>query len=152
MCPGSAIVTVGPMTIIDPATLGGLTAEQAKELAVRSVQIMADGTRPEIDVVVHPDAVNREGKDEPPESRGRGPAAFYATALWLREWFSDLAFEVHDVVLDGDLVVIHATMSGRQAGAAVMYGAGGRVEQAMPATGVRSQRPRATGSACATGR
>ena len=82
-------------------------------------------------------AVNREAKDEPPESRGRGPAALPATALWLREWFDDLAFEVHDVVVDGDLVVIHNTMSGRQTGTATIYGEDGGIAQAMPTTGKR---------------
>ena len=69
-------------------------------VCLRSFQLMVDGTRADFDHVVHPDALNREAKDEPPESRGRGPAAFYATALWLRSWFDDLAFEVHDVVAD----------------------------------------------------
>jgi ketosteroid isomerase-like protein len=118
----------------EPAAHGGLTKDAAKALAVRSMQIMVDGTRADFDAVVHADAINRESKDEPPESRGRGPAAFYATTLWLREWFDDLAFEVHDVVADGDLVVVHNTMSGRQAGTAVIYGSNGRVEQAMPPT------------------
>ncbi|MET0145012.1 MAG: ester cyclase [Ilumatobacteraceae bacterium] len=123
------------MTITDPAPFGGLTADDAKAIAIRSMQIMVDGTRAEFDAVVHPDAINREGKDEPPESRGRGPAAFFATALWLRAWFDDLAFEIHDVVAEGDLVVVHNTMSGRQTGPGVFYGPDGRVKQAMPATG-----------------
>ena len=72
-------------------------------------------------------------KDEPPDA-GRGPAAFYATALWFREWFDDLAFEIHEVVAEGDLVVVHNTMSGRQTGTATIYGPGGVVVQAMPAT------------------
>jgi predicted ester cyclase len=123
------------MTMTEAPDHGGLTADQAKALAIRSMQIMAHGSRDEFDAVFHSDALNREGKDEPPECRGRGPAAFYATALWLRQWFADLAFEVHEVVVEGDLVVIHNTMSGRQTGTAVIYGAEGRVEQAMPATG-----------------
>jgi len=122
---------MGTMTTTDTLEL---TAEQMKAVAIRSMQIMATGTRDEFDEVVHPDAVNRESKDEPPETRGRGPAAFYATALWLRGWFDDLAFEVHDVVVDGDLVVVHNTMSGRHTGTAVMYGVDGGVEQAMPPT------------------
>lgn len=123
------------MTMTDPVAFGGLTMDEAKALAVRSMQIMVDGTRAAFDAIVHADAVNREGKDEPPESRGTGPAAFYATALWLRGWFTDLAFEIHDVVAEGDLVVVHNTMSGRQTGTAVIYGPDGRVAQAMPATG-----------------
>ena len=106
-----------------------------KAVAIRSMQIMANGTRAEFDEVVHPDAVNRESKDEPPETRGRGPAAFYATALWLREWFDDLAFEVHEAVVDGDLVVVHNTMSGRQTGTGRhLRRPTAGVEQAMPPT------------------
>ncbi len=123
------------MTMTDPVAHGGLSAEAAKALALRSMQIMVDGTRADFDAVVHPDAVNRESKDEPPETRGTGPAAFYATAIWLRGWFSDLVFEVHDVVAEADFVVVHNTMSGRQTGTAVMYGPDGGVVQARPATG-----------------
>jgi predicted ester cyclase len=121
----------------EPAAVGGLTAEDAKALCVRSMDLMARGILEQFAEVVHPDAVNHEGKDEPPEARGRGPAAFYATALWLRTWFDDLAFDVHHVVADGDLVVIHNTMSGRQTGVATIYGADGGIAQAMPATGRR---------------
>jgi predicted ester cyclase len=116
-------------------TVRELTPTEARALAVTSMQLMVDGTRAEFDAVIHPDAINRESKDEPPETRGRGPAAYYATALWLRAWFDDLAFEVHDVVVEGDLVVVHNTMSGRQTGTAVIYGLDGGVAQAMPATG-----------------
>ena len=70
-----------------------------------------------------------------PSRAGRGPAAFYATALWLRAWFDDLAFEIHEVIVEGDLVVVHNTMSGRQTGPAVFYGEDGGVAQVMPATG-----------------
>jgi ketosteroid isomerase-like protein len=113
------------------------TALDAKEVCLRSFQLMVDGSLDDFADVVHPDAVNREAKDEPPETRGRGPAAFYATARWLRSWFDDLAFEIHDVVADDDLVVVHNTMSGRHTGVATIYGEGGRLEQAMPPTGKR---------------
>jgi predicted ester cyclase len=126
---------IDAMTMTDAAAFGGLTADEAKALAIRSMQLMVDGTREDFDVVVHPEAINREGKDEPPESRGRGPAAFHATALWLRAWFADLAFEIHEAVAEGDLVVVHNTMSGRQTGPAMLYGEDGGVAQVMPATG-----------------
>ena len=114
-----------------------LTTDSAKALCVRSMQIMVDGDLADFEAVVHPDGVNRESKDEPPETRGRGPVAFYATALWLRSWFDDLAFEIHDIVAEGDLVVVHNTMSGRHTGVATIYGPDGGIEQAMPPTGKR---------------
>lgn len=119
------------------STATTLEREAAEALCRRSIDIMIDGSLEDFVAVVHPDAVNREAKDEPPETRGRGPAAFYATALWLREWFDELDFEIHEIVVDDDLVVVHNTMSGRQTGVATIYGEGGRLEQAMPATGER---------------
>jgi predicted ester cyclase len=113
------------------------TRSDQQRLAVRSMQIMADGTPADFEDVVHPDARNREAIAEPPACRGRGPAAFYATALWLRRAFSDLNWEIHDTVSDGDLVVVHCTMSGRQTGTMISYDADGRPAQAFPATGRR---------------
>src|SRR3712207_9568984 len=106
-----------------------------KELCVRSIQIMADGTPEDFEAVVHPEARNREAVDEPPATRGRGPTAFYATALWLRDAYADLRWEIHDVVAEHDTVVLHATMSGRHTGTFVGYDADGRPEQAFPPTG-----------------
>lgn len=105
------------------------------DLCVRSMKIMASGDLDELASVVHPEAVNREAKDEPPDCRGRGPAAFAATARWLRAAFADLDFEIHDVATDGDLVVVHCTMSGRQVGTFVAYDESGAVAQAFPARG-----------------
>ena len=137
MRPIVRIDIIEAMVMMETTAFGGMTADEAKALAIRSMQIMADGDRSDFDDVVHPEAVNRESKDEPPETRGRGPAAFYATALWLRGAFADLAFEIHDVVAERDLVVVHNTMSGRQTGPFVIYGADGQVTQVMPATGKR---------------
>ncbi len=58
---------------LQTGSFGGLTAQDAKELAVRSMQIMANGTRADFDEVVHPDAINHEAKDEPPEDAGERP-------------------------------------------------------------------------------
>ena len=115
----------------------GTTRTDNKDVCVRSIHIMADGTLEDLEAVVHPDARNREAKDEPPATRGRGPAAFRATALWLRAAYSDLRFDVHDVVAEGDMVVVHATMSGRHTGAFVTYDADARPAQAFPPTGRR---------------
>ena len=110
------------------------TRTDTKDLCVRSVEIMADGTLEDFEAIVHPDARNREDVDEPPASRGRGPAAFYATALWLRDAYTDLHWNIHDVVAEGDLVVLHATMSGRHTGTFFTYDADARPAQAFPPT------------------
>ena len=66
-------------------------------------------------------------------ARGRGPAAFYATALWRRGAFSDLRFDIHEVSTDGDLVAVDGTVSGRHTGPFAHYD--GAVSQVMPPTG-----------------
>jgi len=113
------------------------TRTDAKELCIRATRIMADGTFKDFEAVVHPDARNREDVDEPPATRGRGPSAFYATALWLRDAYADLRWDIHDLVADGDLVVLHATMSGRHVRTFVGYDADARPAQAFPPTGKR---------------
>ena len=107
----------------------------AIDLCVESMQIMATGAFADFERIVHPRAVNREAAAEPPAARVAGPAGFYATALWLRAAFADLAFEVHDTVADGDLVVVHNTMSGRHVGPMVGYAPDGSVAEAFPPTG-----------------
>ncbi len=52
------------------------THTDAKDICVRGTHLMADGSLEDFEAVVHPQARNREDKDEPPASRGRGPAAF----------------------------------------------------------------------------
>ncbi|MET9214768.1 MULTISPECIES: ester cyclase [unclassified Nocardia] len=105
------------------------------DLAVRSIQIMGAGELADFEEVVHPEAYNREGVQEPPACRGNGPAAFYATALWLRQAFADLSWQVHTVVTEGDVVAVHVTMAGLQIGPFVAYDVNGDVAQAFPATG-----------------
>lgn len=114
-----------------------VTTDAAKEMCLRAIHLMAEGTLEDFRAVIHPDARNREDVDEPPASRGRGPAAFYATALWLRDAYADLRWEISDVVAEGDLVVLHATMSGRHVRTFVNYDANARPAQAFPPTGKR---------------
>ncbi|WP_245561412.1 ester cyclase [Actinomycetospora chiangmaiensis] len=99
---------------------------------------MATGSLEEIAEVYGPEATNREAKGEPPTTRGRGPEAIYATALWLRQAYSDPRWEVHDAVQEGDLVVLHATMSGRQTGPFIAYADDASVEMVFPPRGGRA--------------
>ena len=110
------------------------THVDAKELCVRSVHIMADGTLGGLRGHLPPRRPQPRGRRRAARQR-RGPAAFYATALWLRDAYADLRFDIHDVVAEGDTVVLHATMSGRHTGTFVGYDADGRPEQAFPPTG-----------------
>ena len=122
------------MTTAAPATTASHSNDDdLKALCARSIHIMGDGELSDFEAVVHPDARNREAEVEPPACRGTGPAAFYATALWLRSAYADLHWEIHDMVADGDLVVVHATMSGQQVGTFVGYGPDGVPAQAFPA-------------------
>jgi predicted ester cyclase len=106
-----------------------------KATCIRSLNLMANGTRDEIADVHSPDAYNRESEHEPPATRGRGPDAFYATALWLREAFTNLRWEVHETVQEGDLVVVHAAMTGRQTGPFTAYAPDATVTMVFPPTG-----------------
>jgi predicted ester cyclase len=123
----SAIAT--PTSTLSPSDL--------KAVAVASMTYMADGTIVDLERVVHPDAVNHEAHTEPPATRGQGPAAFYATALWLRDAFAELAFDIREVVCEDDLVVVHNTMPGRHVNPFVNYGPDGRVAEVFPPTGKR---------------
>jgi len=59
-----------------------ISHDELKAMCARSINLMADGVLSDFEAVVHPDARNREAAVEPAASRGTGPAAFYATALW----------------------------------------------------------------------
>ncbi len=118
-------------------TSGTRTRDELADRATRAIRVMADGTLDDLRRYVHPDAVNREAAAEPPTSRGRGPDAFWATALWLRSAFSDMAFGIDAVAVDGDLVVTHGTMSGRQTGDMVIWTPAATVERAFAPTGKR---------------
>ena len=110
----------------------------AEAAALRQFDLMATGSRADFEALIHPEMVNHEAKDEPPAARqSHGPAAAHATALWLRAAFADLRWEVHEVVAERDLAVVHCTMSGRHTGVFVGYDADGEVKEAFPPTGKR---------------
>jgi len=108
----------------------------AESIALRSFELMEHGTLEDFERLIHPACVNHEAKDEPPAARqAHGPAAVHATAQWLRAAFSDLRWEIHEVVAERDLVVVHCTMSGRQTGVFVAYDENAEVKEAFPPTG-----------------
>jgi len=106
-----------------------------KDVCIRSIHLMEAAELGDFGDVVHPDAGNRESAAEPKAARGTGPAAFHATARWLRSAFSELTWDVHEVIQDGDVVVVHATMRGRQTGPFVSYGPDARPVMAFPPRG-----------------
>jgi predicted ester cyclase len=119
------------------ATIAGMDTIDVKELALRCVRMMADGSREEFDEVLHPEFLNHEAKDEPPASRARGPEAAYATALWLRDAFAELRWEIHEVVVENDLAVVHCTMAGRHVRPFASYDEQARDKEVFPPTGKR---------------
>ncbi len=102
-------------------TGGGEDGAHRIAVAIASLHAMGSGTLAEFQRLYTADVLNREAEAEPPDTRGRGPAAMYATARWLRTAFSDLTMQIHDAVTEGDLVVVRTTMSGRQTGPFVAY-------------------------------
>ncbi len=114
-----------------------LSTDDTAAMCVDSMRLIAEGTLADFERVVHPEAVNHEARQEPPDARRPGPAGFHATALWLRSAFAELHFDVHAVVAQGDLVVVHNTMSGRQVGPMVTYDADGHVGDVFPPRGRR---------------
>jgi predicted ester cyclase len=105
------------------------TIDTARNAAVRSITIIPDGQRADFDAVIAPNAINREADIEPPACRTGGPEGFYATALWLRSTFDQLTYDIHNVIAEGDLVVVDASMSGRQVGDFVLYGPDGQIDR-----------------------
>lgn len=107
----------------------------SRDVALRSIMIMANGDRADFDAVVSPVAVNHEDAIEPPACRVGGPEGFHATAVWLRSAFADLEHRVEHVVTQDDLVVVDTTMSGHHVGPFVLHDAAGSVETVWAPTG-----------------
>lgn len=114
-----------------------MTGSGTESICRHQLTAMRDGDLSDFEGHVHPKATNREAVDEPLACRGHGPPAFHATGLMLRCTFAELAWKVHDVAAEDDLVVAHTTMSGRQTGTLFSYDVNGRVNTAFPPTGER---------------
>jgi len=124
--PGRTLVGMATPTI-QPAT--------AVSLARAQLAAMESGTFDEFARMIAPAARNREAVAEPPACRAPGPAGWYATALWLRGMFSELRWEIHEAVADGDLVALHVTMSGVHTGRYTKYAPDGSLVVDRPPTG-----------------
>jgi predicted ester cyclase len=110
-----------------PAVLAGPAA-----VAVRAIRAMADGDRASFDPLYHPRAADRD--NGPPSSRVPGPAGFYATALWLRNGFAGLRYDIHHAAAGGDLVAVNSTMSGRHVAPWAVYTDDSAVDAVFPPT------------------
>lgn len=76
------------------------------------VRLNAGGETDLAERLVHPDFVNQDAVEE----RKRGPAGAAATSEWLRSCFGDVSYEVHHVLVDGDLAAAYVTMRGTHEG------------------------------------
>jgi predicted ester cyclase len=111
-----------------------LVSSAIKDIAVRSIHIMSNGTRADFDALIHPLAIDRENTVQPPSSRVLGPTGFYSTALWLRASFAKLHYDIREVIASGDLVAVNSTMSGQHVAPMVLYTPEGKVDAAFPPT------------------
>jgi predicted ester cyclase len=109
-------------------------AADPTSVAVRSIQMMADGDRTAFEPLYHPDAVDHENRIQPPSSRVPGAAGFYSTAQWLRAAFAGLHYDIHHTVTDGDLVVVNSTMNGRHEAPWAVYADDGTIDTVFPPT------------------
>ena len=107
-----------------------------EQAAIETFRMMESGIYEDFERLIHPEWVNHEAKDEPPAARDPyGLRAAYATALWLRGAYAGLAWEIHEIVRERDLVVVHCTMSGAHKGDFVAYDIDANVKEAFPPTG-----------------
>ncbi len=107
----------------------------AHDLAIRDFQLMENWDDETATAIIAPTMHNAEAAAEPPAARQPGVAGARATYEWLHSAYADLHWTIHTLVAEGDWVVAHTTMSGRQIGPFVTYTPDGDVGQAFPATG-----------------
>ena len=73
---------------------------------------------------IHPHNINHMATDEPPACAQRGVPGALATSAWLRLAFSELRFELIDVLSDEERTVAHVWMRARQTGPFVVFPTG----------------------------
>lgn len=112
--------------------------DQADRVARRHLEVVAAGDTAALDANVTADYINHRAADEPLACRQPGPAGLRATSAWLARAFSDLRFEIHRVIVEGDRVAVDCTLHGRQRGPFTVHDAAdGRVTDVFPSNGRR---------------
>jgi SnoaL-like polyketide cyclase len=111
------------------------TSEWLKAQGRRAYRAVETGDLSDAADYIAPEWQNREAEAEPPAARQPGPAGFAATVRWLRTAYSELRFVEHTAIVEGDLVVSHVTMHGRQTGPLVLQD--GDSIRVLPPTGHR---------------
>ena len=87
-------------------------SEQNKAVAQRLyLEVFQKGNLEVADALVHSDA-----RDLTDTQDRRGPARVKEVATMLRSAFPDQAWEIHDVIAEGDQVAMHSTWSGTHEG------------------------------------
>lgn len=77
------------------------------------IRLSAGGETELAERLIHPDFVNHEADPE----RRNGPAGAAATSEWLRSCFGqDMSFEVHRVLVEGDVAAAYVTARGHHEG------------------------------------
>jgi hypothetical protein len=86
-------------------------AEDLKAVARRTVEeILPNGDVAGLRAVMHPQVVNHE----PPAGAPPGLDGMIQAMRWVQGGFSERRFEIHQVIAEGDTVVVHCTFHGRQ--------------------------------------
>jgi predicted ester cyclase len=98
---------------------------EVERLARANLDIVSTGDISAVDGNVSDDFWDMQGGDTPAARRGHGPDAFAATVQWLHRAFTDVRFEVHRVLVDGDRAALYVTMHARQHGPFVVPGPDG---------------------------
>jgi predicted ester cyclase len=90
-----------------------------KTVALESFRLIETGDPGLAQRIIAAAYVNQEADDDPDDVDRQlsGPAGFLATSRWLRDAFSDLRFELQEVIAEARLVVAAATMTGQHTGA-----------------------------------
>lgn len=75
-------------------------------------EIFPNGNVDALAEIIHPDSINHGSRPDEPQ----GFEGVKRTMLWLLGVFSDQRWEIHQVIGEGDTVVVYCTMSGVHTG------------------------------------